>query len=317
AAALMLGVPAPASGGAPVQAWLLPIIDLDAAVAGLEMVVAGRDLGGQLATGVGWSPLTQRWHYRLLNLVDLGVPLRASVGWVDWADGALPGQVHERGVRGELVWEPTLRTRWSLAAFSGQVGSQPGRLATRVSYGQLELQRWLARGWPMQVRLRARYVVGHGEPAGGGPGGSGLFQALSVVVPVELADFRLIGRLGYASGEQALPDLRFQAGGYGDGWLRAYGPGELPGQVLVGLNVEYRRAWLPAEELPVAGQLEMGPFLDVMGLADRQASQDRLSWRTSYGFTAAMPLGGLLVGMDLAWGDQGRFRSGMRLSREF
>ncbi|HEY8486024.1 MAG TPA: hypothetical protein VIL11_01395, partial [Limnochordales bacterium] len=68
AAALMMGVPAPASGGAPVQAWLVRIIDLDTSVAGLEMVVAGPDLGGQLATGVGWSPLTQSWHYRLLNL---------------------------------------------------------------------------------------------------------------------------------------------------------------------------------------------------------------------------------------------------------
>lgn len=124
-------------------------------------------------------------------------------------------------------------------------------------------------------------------------------------------------RLGYSAGEQVLPGFHYRLGGYGDGWLRAYGPGAFSGPILLNGTVEYRRPWLEALPVPVLSQLEGGPFLDAGTTASHGTAWAQLEWHSSYGLTAALPLSGILLGMDLAWNEQAHFRAGLRASGEF
>ncbi|HEY8485795.1 MAG TPA: hypothetical protein VIL11_00235, partial [Limnochordales bacterium] len=292
AAGLAVALVALAAGPAAAQtdAWLMPLVDLEGYVLGAELAATGPRRGGQLQAAVGWGLDTRRWHYRLSTLVDLGRATEVRLGWVDWADVTLPGQAREQGLFGELVWEPTVRERWSLRAFYGRVGTTPEGLDTAVLYGRARYDSWLVQGWPLSVRLRATLTYGRAEPAASQSGPAGPFHFLQVTLPVQVEYLRLIGRAGLAAGEDA-PQFQFQVGGYGDGWLRGYEPGEHKGSVLLGLNVEYRRAWLHVASLPLLSLVEVGPFVDVMATAARGTPDARLSWLTSYGLTAAVPLG--------------------------
>lgn len=74
---------------------------------------------------------------------------------------------------------------------------------------------------------------------------------------------------------------------------------------------------LQARTVVVYGQLEGGPFVDAGTTGSHGTARPQLAWRYSYGLTAALPLPGILLGMDLAWNEQGRFRPGLRASGEF
>lgn len=308
------------------DAWLVPVVDLDGRVLGAELAAVGPDGGAQLQAAVGWGFETRRWHYRLATLMDLRPTTELRLGWVDWADVTLLGQAREQGLFGEVVWEPTVKGRWSVRGFYGRVGTTADALESAVLYGHVRYDSWLVHRWPLSVRLRAELTYGQAQlPAGQGGQGSqgsqggrgGPFGAVMLTLPVQVEYLRLIARAGYAAGEEALTGFAFQVGGYQDGWLRGYEPGQFKGPVLLGLNAEYRRAWLQLASVPLLSLLEVGPFVDLMAAGSDGASRDRLVWRTSYGLTAAVPLGVALVGLDAAWNDAGQFRPALRLSREF
>ena len=305
-----------AVGGARADAWLVPLVDLEGYVAGAELAVTGTEPRGQLLLASGWGAETGRVHYRAATVTDLAPGTELRLGWVDWPDLLLPGQAREVGVAAHLSWEPSVTERWQGRAFYGQVGATPHALDARVAYGHLRYERWLVPGWPFSARLRADLAYGSAAPAPGAPGVSGPFHALTLTVPVQLEYLRLIGRAGWAGSQEVLPTLQFHAGAYGDGWLRGYPPGTFRGSMLLGLNVEYRRTWEQAAGWSLLSLVEAGPFVDVMAVGDPAPSGSPLAWRSSYGLTAAVPLGVKLVGLDVAWNDVGQFRTAVRLSGE-
>ncbi|MEW6045470.1 MAG: hypothetical protein AB1609_03180 [Bacillota bacterium] len=318
-AAICLGLLVSAAAASPAlgRPFVAPLVDLDALVVGAEAGVETLPYDARVAAGVGWGFETARLHWRLRAGLPLGLSATARLGYQDWPEGYLLGQAREQGFEGAFSWEPNWRTQVAGRLFYGRVGQTAELLDRQVSYGWLQHDGRLVYSWPLEVRARTEVVYGRAAPYPPAAGQDGSFYALSVTLPVRLEHLHVIPRLGYSAGEQVLPGFRYRLGGYGDGWLRAYGPGAFSGPILLNGTVEYRRPWLEALPVPVLSQLEGGPFLDAGTTASHGTAWVQLEWQHSYGLTAALPLSGILLGMDLAWNEQGHFRAGLRASDEF
>lgn len=312
---------APALGQAPAapgQPFAEPLADLGSLVFGVRVGIDELPYHMQASAEVGWGAGTRRVHWRLGASRPLGLYATARLGYQDWPDAYLLGQARETGLEAGFDWQVNVSDQVDLRLFVGRVGRTADVLDRQVSYGWLGYGARLVYSWPFELQVKSRVVYGRAEAYPPAEGQGGAFYALSVALPARIEHLRIIPRLGYSAGEQALPGWLYRLGGYGDGWLRGYRPGTFSGPILLNGTLEYRRPWLESLQMPVISQVEVGPFLDAGATAEHGRAWTGLDWHYSCGLTAAVPLSSdLLLGADLAWNDQGGFRAGLRMSGEF
>lgn len=297
--------------------FVAPIVHLDARLVGAEAGIQASPADTRVALGVGWGFDTQQVHWRLQAGLPVGWTAAVQWGYQDWPDVYLLGQVRELGLEAAFAWEPALSDRVEGPLFYGRVGQDARFLGRRVIYGWLHQDARLLYAWPFEVRARTWVMYGQAAADSAGAGWSGSFYAFRATLPMHVQYLRIIPRVGYSAGESGLPGLRFRLGSYGDGWLRGYGPGAFSGPVLLNASLEYRRPWLEAWPVPVIAQLEAGPFVDAGTTARHGAGWSELEWHFGYGLTAALPLPGILLGLDLARNDRDELAAGLRMSGEF
>ncbi|MBE3599742.1 MAG: hypothetical protein IMX02_13515 [Limnochordaceae bacterium] len=303
--------PSPASAAEP---FVEPLLDLGGYVAGVEAGWGSLPYGARLSAGAGWGFSTQRAHYRVRVAVPVEPAAEIGVGYLDWPNVYLLGQAREQGAEVQLVWRPDWRDVVRARFFHGLVGEQAALLDQGVTYGYLAHQAQVVYAWPLAVQTVASATYGQTRAE---DGSTGHFYALTLAVPVSYGHLDVIPRLGYSAGSEALPGYQFQMGGYGDAWLRGYGPEAFSGPIFVNLTLEYRRAWLAPLQAPFLSELQMGPFVEAGAVAGHDTPWSRLDWHASYGLTAAYPIMGVLIGTDLAWTEAGAPRVALRASGRF
>lgn len=300
------------------EPYVALLMDLEAQVEGIEVGIRTRPYDSGLSVGGGLGFGTWRGHYRLQATRPLGLSAAARLSLQDWPEVRLLGHERHQGVEAGVDWEPTLNDRLSARLFYGLVGRDPHRLERRLLYAWLRHDSRLVYSWPLDVMARTELTYGWAGPDDvAATGWKGTFYALKAALPVQIQHLRIIPRAGYSAGQNGLPGFTFELGRYGDGWLRGWKAKSFSGPIMLGATVEYRRPWLEALQVPVLSQLEAGPFVDVATAASPGVAWDELEWHSSYGVTAAVPLLDMLLGLDLAWNEQGEFGVGFRASGQF